>query len=145
MKKITLLCAFGVLLLAGCAEAKNDVTDSVSSQSQIDLQQVTPTHVNISPPVQQPVTQGDNQAMANIKQCRNELDALGAYSQKSYASFQNEFTRLGQQTAKYLRIKDQISPDINELVMPRQVFQMRELCFRIKTRLSQVLIQQAAQ
>ncbi|HDT4958082.1 TPA: hypothetical protein QHR58_003654 [Enterobacter kobei] len=83
--------------------------------------------------------------MANIKQCRNELDALGAYSQKSYASFQNEFTRLGQQTAKYLRIKDQISPDINELVMPRQVFQMRELCFRIKTRLSQVLIQQAAQ
>jgi hypothetical protein len=145
MKRLKLFCAIGVLLLVGCAGSKNDRSERISAQSQPTLQQASTKPVDISPPDQQPAMRGGSGAMANIKECRNELDALGAYNRQSYISFQKEFTRLGQQTANYLKIKDQISPEINDLVMPRQVFQMRELCFRIKTRLSQLLIQQTAQ
>ena len=51
-----------------------------------------------------------------------------------------EFQKIGAQTNKYLQIKDSIGADINDLVMPRYQFQIRELCFRIKTRLSQLII-----
>ncbi|PKH23918.1 hypothetical protein CIG19_10320 [Enterobacterales bacterium CwR94] len=66
------------------------------------------------------------------------------YSKASYDKYLAEFQRVGAQTNKYLQVKDAIGADIVDLVTPRYQFQIRELCFRIKNRLSQLIINAAA-
>ena len=146
MKKMTGIAVASLLALAGCAKPQ-------------------PVHSLVTPPAAEPMTesvvQPDGQPFvteapaqpaaasfaddrgSKIQLCRNELDAMRLYSQASFDSYQAEFKKIGAQTNKYLQIKDSIGADINDLVMPRYQFQIRELCFRIKTRLSQLIIRQA--
>lgn len=78
----------------------------------------------------------------NIQQCRKELEAMRTFSEASYNSYLAEFKQVGAQTNKYLQIKDNVGSDINELVMPGYQYQIRKLCFRIKSRLTQLIIRQ---
>lgn len=90
-----------------------------------------------------PPQQGVDNRAEQVQQCRKELDAMRMYSDASYTAYAAEFQKIGAQTNKYLQIKDTLGADINDLVMPRYQFQIRELCFRIKTRLAQLIIRQA--
>ena len=148
MKKMTGIAVASLLALAGCA--KQQPVHSLVTPPAADAQ---PMAESAARPDGQPfVTEAPTQPAAapfaddrasNIQQCRKELDAMRLYSQASYDSYQAEFQKIGAQTNKYLQIKDSIGADINDLVMPRYQFQIRELCFRIKTRLSQLIIRQA--
>ena len=138
-----------LLALAGCA--KQQPVHSLVTPPAADAQ---PMAESAARPDDQPfVTEEPAQPAAailaddrasSVQQCRKELDAMRLYSQSSYDSYQAEFQKIGAQTSKYLQIKDSIGADINDLVMPRYQFQIRELCFRIKTRLSQLIIRQAS-
>lgn len=141
MKPYWILCAGSLFLLTGCASVKNDKT-GVSPRT-LKVQPVEAPVVVPPPPAEQLLLDNNSNELTGMKECSNELNALRVYNQQSYVSFQNEFKKLGAQTEKYLRIKDGISPEINALAMPRHEFQVRELCFRIKTRLSQLLISQS--
>lgn len=90
-----------------------------------------------------PAQQSADNRADQVQQCRKELDAMRMYSEASYTAYAAEFQKIGAQTNKYLQIKDTLGADINDLVMPRYQFQIREICFRIKTRLAQLIIRQA--
>ncbi|KTC63768.1 hypothetical protein AO262_31975 [Pseudomonas fluorescens ABAC62] len=81
----------------------------------------------------------------NAEQCRKELDVLKVYSKASYNKYEAEYQIIASKTGKYMEIKDSISPDINEMVMPAYQFQIREFCFRVKNRLTELVVRQAKQ
>ena len=93
-------------------------------------------------------TQPEPEASSNIysaEQCRKELDVLKVYNKASYNKYEAEYQAIASKTGKYMEIKDSISPDINDMVMPAYQFQIREFCFRVKSRLTQLVIRQARQ
>lgn len=148
MKKMTGVAVASLLVLTGCAKQQPvhslvtpPTADEQSAAQTSPEQQGTP-FVASAPAQPATASLGDDRS-SNIQQCRKELDAMRLYSQASFDSYQAEFQKIGAQTNKYLQIKDSIGADINDLVMPRYQFQIRELCFRIKTRLSQLIIRQA--
>ncbi|WP_339467377.1 MULTISPECIES: hypothetical protein [unclassified Pseudomonas] len=77
------------------------------------------------------------------EQCRKELDVLKVYNKASYVKYEAEYQTIAAKTAKYMEIKDSLGPDLNYMVMPAYQFQIREFCFRVKTRLSELVLRQA--
>lgn len=77
------------------------------------------------------------------EQCRKELDVLKVYNKASYAKYEAEYQAIAAKTARYMEIKDSLGPDLNYMVMPAYQFQIREFCFRVKTRLSELVLRQA--
>jgi hypothetical protein len=77
------------------------------------------------------------------EQCRKELDVLKVYNKASYTKYETEYQAIAAKTAKYMEVKDSLGPDLNYMVMPAYQFQIREFCFRVKTRLSQLVLRQA--
>jgi len=148
MKKMTGIAVASLLALTGCAKQQpvHSLVTPPSAEEQPAAQnapeQQSSPFVASAPAQSESASLSDDRA-SNIQQCRKELDAMRIYSSASYESYQAEFQKIGAQTNKYLQIKDSIGTDINDLVMPRYQFQIRELCFRIKTRLSQLIIRQA--
>ena len=65
------------------------------------------------------------------------------YNKASYDKYESEFQVIASKLNKYMQVKDSIGADINDMVMPGYQFKMREFCFRVKTRLSQLIIRQA--
>ncbi len=147
MKKFSGLAVASLLVLSGCAKQQEPVQSMITPpEAAQPVAESQPEPVQSAPfassePASQ-VSDGGERS-ANVQQCRKELDAMRMYSQASYNAYLAEFQKIGAQTNKYLQIKDSIGTDINDLVMPRYQFQIRELCFRIKTRLTQLIIRQA--
>ncbi|WP_235592457.1 hypothetical protein [Pseudomonas kitaguniensis] len=79
----------------------------------------------------------------SAEQCRKELDVLKVYNRASYDKYEAQYQAIASKTAKYMQIKDSISADINYMVLPAYQFQIREFCFRVKTRLSELVLRQA--
>ncbi len=153
MLKQSGLLAIGALLLAGCASkqpAHSLVTPPPPQIEQTQQNAMAPADGGAFVPAQsadtfapaQPAEPAADGNTARIQECRKELDAMQSYSKASYDAYLAEFQKVGAQTNKYLQIKGGISSDINDLAMPRYQFQIRELCFRIKTRLTQLIIRQ---
>jgi len=147
MLKQSGLLAIGALLLAGCASKQPTHSLVTPPPPQIDQTQqnsMAPADQDSGAfvPAQSAAPAADGNT-ARIQECRKELDAMQSYSKASYDAYLAEFQKVGAQTNKYLQIKGGISSDINDLAMPRYQFQIRELCFRIKTRLTQLIIRQS--
>ena len=97
-------------------------------------------------PVSQDVAQSESETNLNenrAEQCRKELDVLKLYSKASYTKYEAEYQAIAVKTAKYMEIKDSLGADLNYMVMPAYQFQIREFCFRVKTRLSELVLRQA--
>lgn len=77
------------------------------------------------------------------EQCRKELDVLKIYSKVSYTKYEAEYQAIAGKTARYMEVKDSLGPDLNYMVMPAYQFQIREFCFRVKTRLSELVLRRA--
>lgn len=80
---------------------------------------------------------------SRAEQCRKELDVLKVYNKPSYVKYEAEYQAIASKTAKYMQIKDSLGADLNYMVMPAYQFQIREFCFRVKTRLSELVLRQA--
>jgi hypothetical protein len=101
---------------------------------------------NATTPAAQETAQPESETNLNenrAEQCRKELDVLKIYNKASYAKYEAEYQAIASKTGKYMQIKDSISSDINYMVLPAYQFQIREFCFRVKTRLSQLVLRQA--
>ena len=85
----------------------------------------------------------ENSNEVRVQQCRREMDTIKLYNKASYDKYEAEFQVIASKINKYMQVKDSISPDINDMVMPGYQFQIREFCFRVKTRLSQLVVRQA--
>ena len=77
------------------------------------------------------------------EQCRKELDVLRVYNKASYDKYEAQYQAIAAKTAKYMEVKDSLGPDLNYMVMPAYQFQIREFCFRVKTRLTELVLRQA--
>ena len=100
--------------------------------------------VAASTQIAQPESETDlNQNRA--EQCRKEIDVLKIYNKASYDKYEAEYQAIASKTGKYMQIKDSMSADINYMVLPAYQFQIREFCFRVKTRLSELVLRQARQ
>lgn len=109
--------------------------EAASANASADAQTVS------SAAAQSESTTSSNQL--RVQQCRRELDTIKLYNKASYDKYEAEFQVIASKTNKYMQVKDSISPDINDMVMPGYQFQIREFCFRVKTRLSQLVVRQA--
>jgi hypothetical protein len=163
MKKISGMVVLVGLAVSGCA-TKNPEKPSVTPPPAVAQQAsrvsapppATPplrhevVSTNTSPDTATPAASAAaqpesalNSNQLRVQQCRKELDTLKLYNKASYDKYEAEFQTIASKTNKYMQIKDSISPDINDMAMPGYQFQIREFCFRVKTRLSQLVIRQA--
>ncbi|RMT64877.1 hypothetical protein ALP29_201868 [Pseudomonas syringae pv. avii] len=158
MNRIFSIAIIVILPLSGCATKtpeKSSVTPTpvVVQPAPRALAPTPPA----SPPVRQAAVSADAPAVSaaatqaesatttdqlRVQQCRRELDTLKLYNKASYDKYEAEFQVIASKTNKYVQVKDSISPDINDMVMPGYQFQIREFCFRVKTRLSQLVVRQ---
>ena len=99
-------------------------------------------------PASPEAAQSESESETNLnqnraEQCRKELDVLKLYSKASYDKYEAQYQAIAVKTAKYMEIKDSLGADLNYMVMPAYQFQIREFCFRVKTRLSELVLRQA--
>ncbi|WP_300629911.1 hypothetical protein [Pseudomonas sp.] len=97
-------------------------------------------------PYSPPAVEAESETNLNqnrAEQCRKELDVLKVYNKASYDKYEAEYQAIASKTAKYMEVKDSLGSDLNYMVMPAYQFQIREFCFRVKTRLSELVLRQA--
>ncbi|MCD7040005.1 MULTISPECIES: hypothetical protein [Pseudomonas] len=152
------------LALAGCATKTPEKPEvapppAVVQQSPSEVAPSTPAHspagyeaVPASASTDAPIATSAKAAQAEsetnlnqnrAEQCRKEIDVLKLYNKASYAKYEAEYQAIAVKTAKYMEVKDSLGPDLNYMVMPAYQFQIREFCFRVKTRLSELVLRQA--
>lgn len=122
MKALSLI-VLPVVLLSGCV-ASTSTTDPLSSSKKIDKAAQVKTPAD------------------RVGECTRELEALKSFNPQAYTKYQAEFDKIRQETERYLGVKDKVSDDINYLAMPKYQFSLRNVCFRIKTDLSNSIIKQ---
>lgn len=161
------ICGIVVLVgfaLSGCAtktpeKPKETPPPAVAQQSPVEHATPTPAepaapytvryeaaNADAHTPAASDAAQPESETNLNenrAEQCRKELDVLKIYNKASYAKYEAEYQAIASKTGKYMQIKDSISSDINYMVLPAYQFQIREFCFRVKTRLSQLVLRQA--
>lgn len=127
------------LALAGCIQ-KKPVRSVVSPHppAQTSMEKAIQEAAGTASGEQKPL----NSSSSSVQQCRKELDALRLYNSGLYQRYLNEFQQTGEETQKYLEVKDTLGADINSLAMPHYQFRIRELCFRVKTHLARLMINQ---
>lgn len=153
------------LALSGCATKTPEKPKEVAPPPAV-VQQATPEAAPSTPPnytvryeaapanagadspahVSEDAAQAESETNLNqnrAEQCRKELDVLKVYNKASYAKYEAEYQGIAAKTAKYMEVKDSLGADLNYMVMPAYQFQIREFCFRVKTRLSELVLRQA--
>jgi hypothetical protein len=164
MNKICGIVVLAGLALSGCAtktpeKPKETPAPAVTQQSPAEVAHPAPAEpttpytvryeaasANATTAAAQETAQPESETNLNenrAEQCRKELDVLKIYNKASYAKYEAEYQAIASKTGKYMQIKDSISSDINYMVLPAYQFQIREFCFRVKTRLSQLVLRQA--
>lgn len=120
------------VLLSGCAPQK-PINSVVTPSLPVEQPQVVA-------PTPAPAPESDN--AVRIQECKKELAALKDFSPRSYEKYQTEFDAISFKTQKYIRVQDQLSDEINDLVKPKYQFAIRDFCFRVKNTLSTAIINQ---
>jgi uncharacterized protein YukE len=134
MKKLTVITGLSLLLLTGCARKAPESV--VTPAAVVPAQAAAP----VAQPQIDPQAEAEKLQAQRLQECRKELDAMQVYNKASYNKYQAEFQKLSASTDKYLRVKEAIGADVNDILTPQKEFQTRELCFRIKSRLVQLMI-----
>ncbi|MCT4702646.1 hypothetical protein MUA02_12315 [Enterobacteriaceae bacterium H20N1] len=129
MQKLAIITALGLLLVAGCAQQapkKTVVREPViAPQPAAPLAQIQPE---------------SNSRATRMQECRKELEAMQVYNKASYNKYMYDVQKLTSSINKYRQVEPSISTEINDIVLPQTEFQMRELCFRIKNHLMQLMV-----
>ncbi|WP_110876796.1 hypothetical protein [Franconibacter helveticus] len=94
-------------------------------------------------PVSPPRAEQDTSSLMAHETCRKELEALRAYGPRTYNRYAGEMAALTAKTSKFLSVKEDLNPRINELVMSAYRSRMQTLCYKIETSLGQMLVDQA--
>lgn len=134
MKKTVFLMI--CVALAGCASKTQNAPKSL----------VTPTAPPA--PVAQPApvmtntnTNSTNNLTAN-ENCIRGLNALRAYNPKSWDKYSAAMTELNRKNSLFISVKDDLNPQLNDLVMNAYASRMKTLCYRIESTLGQAMVSQ---
>lgn len=120
----------------------------------VNKPQNTPKSV-VTPPPAQPVVVEPQPAVAQTVSsvptltandtCVKQLTALKTYNPKSYKRYSGEMQVLTRKTSQYLSVKENLNPQIDDLVTGAYDSRMKSLCYRIQSTLGQSMINQANQ
>lgn len=135
MKKMLLvtLC----VVLAGCVNKSQKPTSLVTPAP------AQPAAIAPQPPAPPARTEPDNNGLMAQETCRKELEALRAYGPRTYNRYAGEMATLTAKTSKFLSVKEDLNPRINDIVMSAYQSRMQTLCYKIETSLGQMLVDQA--
>ena len=131
MKKMLLLTL--CVVLAGCVNKSQTKPASL----------VTPAQPVAAAPQPAPRAEPDNSGLMAQETCRKELEALRAYGPRTYNKYAGEMATLTAKTSKFLSVKEDLNPRINDLVMSAYQSRMQTLCYKIEASLGQMLVDQA--
>lgn len=81
--------------------------------------------------------------ISHLTQCNRDLESLHTVNKREYDHYQIEYDNLMKNSASFLTVKDDVSPEVAALARPRFQFALVNLCYRIKDALAQTLINQA--
>lgn len=97
------------------------------------------------PPPPQPVVEKPTLSAfdARVGQCRDELDALQSYNVTVYQQYRQRFDRINGQLSKYMEIRGKIGSDIDDIALPKYQFNLRNLCFDIRSELTRQIVKEA--
>ncbi|WP_312319316.1 hypothetical protein [Atlantibacter hermannii] len=126
------------ILLAGCASKPpaSQVKPLAPATPQVAAQPQTP-------PTAAPPSSAASDNADTVAICRKELEALKLYGPNTYSRYAAEMDALTGKTAKYLSIKEGLTPELNSVVTTMYQSKVKTLCFRIHTSLGKLIIEQA--
>lgn len=129
--RFSFMLAVMTVTLPGCASLQSAPPARVMPPPQ--------TSAGISPAQEQPAPP----AGTPVQQCRLQLEAIKQFDDEAFISLNREFSRAGAKTKRYMAIQSSMDSELNAIALPRYESLIRELCFRVKVRLSQLIIDQA--
>jgi len=134
MQKLSIIMVLSLLIITGCAQKppKREVLPAHEASSQPT---VTPTAT-----VEMSSQPGDSNRAVRMQECRKELEAMQVYSKSSYDKYMSQVQKLTAAINKYREVEPSISAELNDIMLPQTEFHMRELCFRIKSQLMQLMV-----
>ena len=130
MKKAWLLMV--CISLAGCVNKQQNAPKSL----------VTPAPVAQQP---QALTNEDtvkSSALTANETCVRSLNALQAYSPKTWEKYSIAMADLNKKNSLFLSVKNDLNPQLNDLVVNAYESKMKTLCYRIESTLGQSMIAQ---
>ncbi|MGV3345238.1 hypothetical protein ACGVWS_05640 [Enterobacteriaceae bacterium LUAb1] len=131
------------LMLSGCAYIRQAHESESVTAPDASASQNQPSQPENSLTNAHPHDAVEKANLVRVQQCRKELEAMRLYSQETYNEYLDAFQQVGATTNRYFQVKDALDNELIDLLTPRYQFQIRELCYRIKNRLSQLIIQAA--
>jgi hypothetical protein len=134
MKKAWLLMV--CIALAGCVNKPQSAPKSL----------VTPAQAPAPVTQQAQVVTNDNTiksgALTANETCVKSLRALQTYSPKSWNKYSVAMDELNSKNSLFLSVKNDLNPQLNDLVINAYVSKMKTLCYRIESTLGQAMIAQ---
>ena len=126
------------IALAGCASQPQNTPKSAVTPSPAQ-----PVVMEPQPAAAHTVSNGPTLAATDA--CVKQLTALKTYNPKSYKRYSGEMQVLTRKTSRYLAVKEDVNPQIEDLVTGAYDSRMKSLCYRIQSTLGQSMINQANQ
>ncbi|MFC0225510.1 hypothetical protein [Serratia aquatilis] len=142
MNKAIAIAALCVLL-AGCQNANDSAKTKpapAATKNQAVVQPVpaaTPNPVIAQPA--QPMISADTDAV--MVTCMRELNALQQVNSKLYQSRSTELNNILAEAKLYMRVRDNVSPDIHQIMDAAYQFRITKTCNLIRTDLTRALVE----
>jgi len=120
------------------------LTACVNKQQNAPKSLVTPV---AEPVVQQPQATANEDRMKSSSLTANEtcirsLNALRSYSPKNWDKYSGAMAELNKKNSLFLSVKEDLNPQLNDLVINAYESRMKTLCYRIESALGQAMIAQ---
>lgn len=132
MKKAWLLMV--CIALAGCVNKQQSAPKSLVTPAAAPVAQET-----------QAVASNDTVKSSSLtanETCVRSLNALRAYSPKTWEKYSIAMADLNKKNSLFLSVKNDLNPDLNDLVVSAYESKMKTLCYRIESTLGQSMIAQ---
>ncbi|OMQ22963.1 hypothetical protein [Serratia oryzae] len=132
MKKAIAVAALCVLL-AGCQNLNNPPKAKTAPAA-------TPrTTTTVTQPAPRPVISESTETV--IHSCMKELNALQQVNQAMYQSRSLELNHIVSEAKLYMRVRDNVSTDIHQIMDAAYQFRISKTCNQIRTDLTKALVE----
>lgn len=133
MKKAWLLMMF--IALAGCANKSQREPKSLVTPA------ATPASVAQQPAVSTDKNASTSRLTAN-ETCVRSLAALRTYSPKNWNKYSEAMAELNRKNSLFISVRDDLNPQLEDLVLNAYDSKMKTLCYRIESTLGQAMVSQ---
>ncbi|MFZ1871752.1 hypothetical protein [Serratia sp. D1N4] len=131
MKK-TIAVAAVCVLMAGCQNMNQRPKANTAPVA-------TPRPAAVTQPVAQPVISESTETL--VGSCMKELNALQQVNQAMYQTRSIELNHILSEAKLYMRVRDNVSTDIHQIMDAAYKFRISKTCNQIRTDLTKALVQ----